>query len=442
MQIELKGHYTQKRLVQTVVPSILMVLISSVYGVVDGLFVSNFAGKTPFAAINLVWPAIMVVSSLGVMVGVGGSALVAKIKGEGDEVKANKVFSMLIEFSMAIGLVLGVLSFVFMPQIVDWLGSDQQMAYYSILYGRMLAAALPFSILQMTFTPFFMTAERPDLGTKFTIICGLVNIVLDAIFIGWLHWGIAGAAAATIASQMVGSIGPLLYFSTKRNHSSLKIRITPIEWNPIRKACVNGSSEFVANISFSVVSMCYNWQLMQYLGQAGVAAYGIIMYAGMIFYSVVSGYNIGVSPIIAYNYGANDRTEMHSLLKHSLIIMGVIDLVCLVSSELSAPLVARIFVGYDPELLQLTTVAFRIYMISFLFSGYNAFTSAFFTSLNNGVVSAVLSFTRFVFEVASIFILPLLLGSAGIWISVVLSETFAILLSGIAIITFRKRYGY
>lgn len=442
MQIELKGHYTQKRLVQTVVPSILMVLISSVYGVVDGLFVSNFAGKTPFAAINLVWPAIMVVSSLGVMVGVGGSALVAKIKGEGDEVKANKVFSMLIEFSMAIGLVLGVLSFVFMPRIVDWLGSDQQMAYYSILYGRMLAAALPFSILQMTFTPFFMTAERPDLGTKFTIICGLVNIVLDAIFIGWLHWGIAGAAAATIASQMVGSIGPLLYFSTKRNHSSLKIRITPIEWNPIRKACVNGSSEFVANISFSVVSMCYNWQLMQYLGQAGVAAYGIIMYAGMIFYSVVSGFNIGVSPIIAYNYGANDRKEMHSLLKHSLIIMGVIDLVCLVSSELSAPLVARIFVGYDAELLQLTTVAFRIYMISFLFSGYNAFTSAFFTSLNNGVVSAVLSFTRFVFEVASIFILPLLLGSAGIWISVVLSETFAILLSGIAIISLRKRYGY
>lgn len=442
MQIELKGHYTQKRLVQTVVPSILMVLISSVYGVVDGLFVSNFAGKTPFAAINLVWPAIMVVSSLGVMVGVGGSALVAKIKGEGDEVKANKVFSMLIEFSMAIGLVLGVLSFVFMPQIVDWLGSDQQMAYYSVLYGRMLAAALPFSILQMTFTPFFMTAERPDLGTKFTIICGLVNIVLDAIFIGWLHWGIAGAAAATIASQMVGSIGPLLYFSTKRNHSSLKIRITPIEWNPIRKACVNGSSEFVANISFSVVSMCYNWQLMQYLGQAGVAAYGIIMYAGMIFYSIVSGFNIGVSPIIAYNYGANDRTEMHSLLKHSLIIMGVIDLVCLVSSELSAPLVARIFVGYDAELLQLTTVAFRIYMISFLFSGYNAFTSAFFTSLNNGVVSAVLSFTRFVFEVASIFILPLLLGSAGIWISVVLSETFAILLSGIAIISLRKRYGY
>ena len=442
MQIELKGHYTQKRLVQTVVPSILMVLISSVYGVVDGLFVSNFAGKTPFAAINLVWPAIMVVSSLGVMVGVGGSALVAKIKGEGDDVKANKVFSMLIEFSVAVGLVLGVLSFVFMPQIVDWLGSDQQMAYYSILYGRMLAAALPFSILQMTFTPFFMTAERPDLGTKFTIICGLVNIVLDAIFIGWLHWGIAGAAAATIASQMVGSIGPLLYFSTKRNHSSLKIRITPIEWHPIRKACVNGSSEFVANISFSVVSMCYNWQLMQYLGQAGVAAYGIIMYAGMIFYSVVSGYNIGVSPIIAYNYGANDRKEMHSLLKHSLIIMGVIDLVCLVLSELSAPLVARIFVGYDAELLQLTTVAFRIYMISFLFSGYNAFTSAFFTSLNNGVVSAVLSFTRFVFEVASIFILPLLLGSAGIWISVVLSETFAILLSGTAIITLRKRYGY
>lgn len=442
MQIELKGHYTQKRLVQTVIPSVLMVLISSVYGVVDGLFVFNFAGKTPFAAINLVWPAIMVVSSLGVMVGVGGSALVAKIKGEGDDVKADKVFSMLIEFSMAIGLVLGVLSFVFMPQIVDWLGSDQQMAYYSILYGRMLAAALPFSILQMTFTPFFMTAERPDLGTKFTIICGLVNIVLDAIFIGWLHWGIAGAAAATIASQMVGSIGPLLYFSTKRNHSSLKIRITPIEWHPIRKACVNGSSEFVANISFSVVSMCYNWQLMQYLGQAGVAAYGIIMYAGMIFYSVVSGYNIGVSPIIAYNYGANDRKEMHSLLKHSLIIMGVIDLVCLALSELSAPLVARIFVGYDAELLQLTTVAFRIYMISFLFSGYNAFTSAFFTSLNNGVVSAVLSFTRFVFEVASIFILPLLLGSAGIWISVVLSETFAILLSGIAIISLRKRYGY
>lgn len=443
MPVELSGHYSKRRLLRTVAPSVLMMLISSVYGVIDGLFVSNFAGKTNFAAINLVWPAIMVVASLGIMVGTGGSALVAKTKGEGKLSEADRIFSMLIEFAILLGVILGSIAFLFMPTIVGWLKADAEMIYPAVLYGRILVAAMPVSMLQMAFTPFFMTAERPDLGTKFTIICGIVNIVFDALFIGILKWGVAGAAIATIMAQAVGGIGPLIYFSTRRNHSSLHLKLTSWHRRPISKACLNGSSEFVANISFSVVSICYNLQLMNYLGQEGVAAYGVIMYSGMIFYSLFMGYNIGVSPIIAYNYGAQNHAEMHSLLRKSVILVLWCGVLMTLLSEICARPMAQIFVGYDTELWNLTTRAIRIYMLSFLLAGYNAFASAFFTALNNGLLSAAVAFGRsFFFEIGCVFLLPILMGSDGIWSSVVVAEVLCFFICIALIMKMRHRYGY
>lgn len=443
MQVELSGHYSKQRLLRTVFPSVLMVLITSVYVVIDGLFVSNFTGKTNFAAINLVWPAITVVASLGVMVGTGGAALVAKTKGEGDNAKANRIFSMLVEFSAVLGAGLGLVAFLLMPFIVRWLHADEAMFAPAVLYGRILMVALPFGILQQTFNPFFMAAERPDIGTKFTLLSGVANIVFDALFIVLFDWGVAGAASATLLSRVIGGMGPLLYFATKRNHSSLKLDMVGWERRPIVKTCLNGSSEFVGNISFSVVSICYNLQLMNYLGQDGVAAYGVIMYTGMIFFAIFWGYNIGASPIIAYNYGAQDHSELHSLLKKSALLVILGGVLMLALAEVFARPITRIYTSYDPELWNITTRAFRIYMFSILLGGFNVFASAFFTALNNGLLSASISFARsFVLEIGSVFLLPLLLGPDGIWLSVVVAEIICFSASVIIIGLMRRRYHY
>lgn len=443
VQVELSGHYSKQRLLRTVFPSVLMVMITSIYVVIDGLFVSNFTGKTNFAAINLVWPVIVVFASLGVMVGTGGAALVSKTKGEGDNDKANRIFSMLVEFAAVLGVVLGFVVFLLMPTIIRWLQADEAMFAPAVLYGRILLVALPFGMLQQAFTPFFMAAERPDLGTKFSLISGVANIIFDALFIVVFDWGVFGAASATLISQAIGGLGPLVYFSTKRNHSSLRLSLVGWERSAIVKTCLNGSSEFVGNISYSVVSICYNLQLMRYMGQDGVAAYGVVMYTVMIFYSLFWGYNYGVSPIVAYNYGAQDHAELHSLLKKSAVLIMWGGVLMLLLAEVFAQPVTRIFTSYDPELWRLTTYAFRLYLISILFGGFNVFVSAFFTALNNGPLSATISFVRsFVLEVGSVFLLPLLLGPDGIWFSVVVAEIICFAASVVIIRLMRKRYHY
>ncbi len=444
MRIELAGTYGYRRMIRSSVPAILMMLMTSVYGIVDGLFVSNFAGTTAFAAVNLVWPAIMMLGSLGLMFGTGGSALVAMMIGQGDRERANRAFTMIIRSMLYIGLVMTVLFLIFTRPIMILLGAEGDMIGLCVIYGRIIVLVMPLFMCQMAFQSLFMTAEIPQLGTKLTVICGIINIALDAILIGVLGWGVIGAAIASATGMAVGGFFPLYYFSSsKRNKTNLRFVSTRTEWAYVGHACTNGMSEYVGNISLSIVSMCYNLQLMRLIGESGVAVYGILLYIGFIYASVFIGFNLTVSPVVSYNYGAQNTGELKRLLRKSLVLLFVVGTILTVLSELLSTPMAGLFVGYDPELKALTARAIRIYMISFMICGLNMFVSAFFTALNNGLVSAVAAFARtLVFELGSIFVLPVFLGLDGVWLAVDVADMLALIMSVILLAAFRKRYHY
>ena len=443
MTIELSGHYGYGRLIKATLPMALMMIVVSVYSIVDGYFISNWAGSDAFAGMNLIWPPIAVVGAIGLMVGTGGSALVSKTFGEGQPEEARRIFTMMIRLTVISGIILGIICFILMPWLAKVLGADEAMMPHAILYGRILICVLPAYMLQMAFQPFFMVAERPHFGTVLSILSGVTNIILDALFVAVFSWGLTGAALASCAGILLNAGIPIWFFSSKRNKTQLCFVPARFDWKKILKSCSNGLSEFVGSIALSVVSMCYNWQLMRYIGANGVSAYGIIMYLGFIFAAIFIGYNMGVSQIIAYNYGAGNKPELRSLLKKSLVIIGIVGVTITAIAELSADVVADIFVGYDAELRDLTSYATRIYMLSFLICGFNMFCSAWFTSLNNGIVSAIGAFVRtLVFEFACVFILPLLFGIEGIWAAVNVAELLSLFLTISLIIGFRTRYGY
>ena len=437
MNIELSGHYGYRRIVRSVLPSIGMVLITSIYSIVDGFFISNFAGKTGFAAVNLTFPVIMMIGSLGLMIGSGGAALVAKIKGEGYPQKANRVFTMLVQFGLALGVVLGVVLSIGAPLVSRWLGADEPMMEDCVKYIRLCMIGMPGFVLQCAFQSFYMAAERPQLGTLMTLVAGVTNIVLDALLVWGLGMGVAGAALATSAGCLVGGLFPVFYFASRRNRGTLQIIPTRIIWPFIGKACSNGLSEYVGNIAMNIVCICYNLQLMRYLGEDGVDAYGVLMYIGFIFGSLFIGYNIGITPIIGYHYGARDIGELRSLLRKSLVIIGVTGVVITLVTELLAEPVARLFVGYDEALMRLTVNASRIYFLAMLIYGWNMFVSALFTGLNNGIVSAVAAFARtLVFELACVWLLPAILGIDGIWLSWSIAEMLALFLCSFLVARF------
>lgn len=442
MKIELSGHYSTRRLVASSLPTIAMMIITSVYSIVDGYFVSNYAGATEFAALNLVWPALALVSSAGLMVGTGGSALVSKILGEGDAGKACSVFTTLVKLCIEIGLVATAALFAFMKPVVIALGAEGDMVPLAISYGRIVVLCMPGFMLQMAFQSFFMTAEKPELGTGMSIFSGCLNIVLDALFILVFDMGLVGAALGTAIALASGGIYPLVYFSSKRNTTHLKfVHVVNTDWKAILKTCTNGLSEYVGNVALNVVSIGYNLQLMKYIGENGVSAYGIIMYVGFIFAAVFIGYNICVSQVIAFNFGAGNREELRSLLLKSLTLIALGGALMTALAEASAPLLSRIFVGYDNGLRELTCHAIRIYMLSFLLCGFNMFCSAWFTALNNGLVSAMAAFVRtLVFELATVFILPSIVGIDGIWCSVCVAEFLSVIMSAALILGFRRRY--
>lgn len=443
MTIELSGHYGYGRLIKATLPMALMMIVVSVYSIVDGYFISNWAGSDAFAGMNLIWPPIAVVGAIGLMVGTGGSALVSKTFGEGHPEEARRIFTMMIRLTVISGIILGIICFILMPWLAKVLGADEAMMPHAILYGRILICVLPAYMLQMAFQPFFMVAERPHFGTALSILSGVTNIILDALFVAVFSWGLTGAALASCAGILLNAGIPIWFFSSKRNKTQLSFVPARFDWKKILKSCSNGLSEFVGSIALSVVSMCYNWQLMRYIGANGVSAYGIIMYLGFIFAAIFIGYNMGVSQIIAYNYGAGNKPELRSLLKKSLVIIGIVGVTITAIAELSSDVVADIFVGYDAELRDLTSNATRIYMLSFLICGFNMFCSAWFTSLNNGIVSAIGAFVRtLVFEFACVFILPLIFGIEGIWVAVNVAELLSLFLTISLIIGFRKRYGY
>ena len=442
MKIKLSSHFSYGKILKLVAPSIAMMVFVSIYGVIDGLFVSNFVGKTPFAAVNLIMPFLMVLGALGFMIGAGGCAIVSQTLGEGDKDKANRYFSFLVYVTFILGVVLAVIGEIFLPDIARFLRADESMLPYCVSYGRIIILALPFFMLQNVFQSFFTTAEKPALGFIVTVIAGFTNIIFDAVFVAGLRLGVEGAAIATCMSQTVGALIPIIYFFRK-NNSLLRIGKTKCEFKMFLKTCANGSSEFVTNISVSVVSMIYNSRLMDMAGENGVSAYGVIMYVNFIFIAVLSGYAIGIAPVIGYNYGARNNDELKNVFKKSLFIMAVFGVVLtLLAVGFSHPL-AKLFVGYDESLFIMTKNALRIYSIGFIIMGFSIFGSAFFTALGNGIVSALISFLRtFIFQIAAVIILPMILDLAGIWLSVPVSELFAFLITIFFFAKMRKKYGY
>ena len=442
MKVNLSDHFTYRKLLNFVLPSIVMMVFTSIYGVVDGLFVSNYAGKTAFAAINLVMPFIMVLGGMGFMIGTGGTALVAKVLGEGEKKEANRYFSMMVLVTLLLGVALSVVGVIFMRPVSRLLGATEAMMDDCVLYGRIVIAFTFTFMLQNVFQSFLIVAEKPKLGLGVTVAAGVTNMVLDALFVGGFGWGIAGAAVATGLSQCVGGILPLIYF-LRPNNSLLRLCKTRLELRPILKACGNGSSELMSNISSSFVSMLYNFQLLRFAGEDGVSAYGVLMYVQFIFVAIYVGYAVGSAPIVGFHYGAKNHDELKNLLRKSTLLMASSGVVLTILAMVLAGPLAKIFVGYDQGLYDLTRHAFRVFAYSFLLAGFNIFASSFFTALNNGVVSAAISFLRtLIFQTASVLLLPLVLGVDGVWWAIFAAEVFASLISVAFLFAKRERYHY
>lgn len=438
----LDNHFTYKSLLKFTLPVIAMMIFTSLYTVVDGLFVSNFIGKTVLAAVNLIWPVIMIFAAVGLMMGAGGSALVAKTRGEDDDARANRYFTMCVIFTVILGLILGFVGQIVMEPLVIMLGAGGELLDQTITYGRWVMAAMPFFTLQFAFEILFSTAGKPGLGFAVTVAAGLTNVVFDWLFICIFGWSTAGAAIATALGQIVGGTIPLVYFA-RQNTSHLRFVRTRLEWRPLGKACVNGSSELVSNISMSLVATLYNFQLLRYIGEDGVAAYSVIGYTAMIFSAIFMGYAMGSSPLMSYQFGAQNHREMRNILGKSLRIIGVCSIVMFIAAETFAPALCYIFVSYDPALLAFTIDTYRIYAIAFLLMGIPIYGSALFTSLNNGLISALIAFLRtIVFECGAVLILPLIWGINGIWLSVSVAELCAAIIAITFMIALRNRYGY
>ena len=427
--IQLSDHFTCRKLICFTLPSITMIIFTAIYGVVDGFFVSNYAGKTPFAAVNLIIPVLLILGSVGFMFGTGGGALIAKTMGQGDRQRANNIFSLIVYASAACGVVLAALGFLILRPAAVLMGAEGELLEQALIYGRINLIALPFYVLQYEFQCLFATAGKPKLGLAVTVAAGVTNMVLDALFIAVFRWGLAGAALATGIGQCIGGVVPAVYILRQKD---LPLRFVPFKFeaSPILQACANGSSEFMSNISTSFVSMLYNMQLLRMLGEDGVSAYGVLMYVQLIFIGTAIGYSIGCAPIVSYHYGAGHHDELKNMLKKSLTLMGITGVaLTMLALGLAAPL-AKIFVGYDEGLLNLTRHAFSIFSFSFLLSGLNIFASGFFTALNNGLISAVISFARtLVFQAACVLLLPAMFGVDGIWYATLVAEGLACLLS-------------
>lgn len=442
MKIKISEHFTFFKLIRFTVPSIVMMVFTSVYSVVDGFFVSNFTGKTQFAAVNLIMPYLMLLGVIGFMFGTGGNAIISKTQGEGKKEKANEIFSMLVAITAFVGFILFIVGELSMPWIVKTLGATDEMYDYAVLYGRIICiSVMPFT-LQILFQSFLPTAGKPHIGLAITVIAGVSNIVLDFLFVGIFKWGIVGAAAATVTGECIGGITPLIYFFCK-NSSTLSFCKFKLDFSVIGKACANGSSELMTNVSSSLVNMLYNAQLMKFYGEDGVAAYGTIMYVNFVFVAAFIGYSIGVAPIIGYNHGSENHKELQNIFRKSIGIIAVFSVTITAASVLLAGTVAKIYVGYDEGLYNLTVNAFRLFSTSYLIIGFNVYGSAFFTALNNGLISAIISFLRtLLFQIVCIFALPLIFGSNAIWLSITVAELLTLIVTLSMIFTQNKKYHY
>ena len=442
VRIQLSDHFTFKRLLRFVISPILMMICTSLYSIVDGFFVSNYVGKTPFAAVNLIMPVCMALGTIGIMIGTGGSAVVSQTLGEGKREQANRYFSMLVYFSIILSVILSVAGILFARPIAAALGATDELLENCVLYSRLLFLALTPFVLQNIFQSFFITAEKPTLSLKISLCAGLTNVALDFLFIGVFHWGIAGAAIATGIGQLVGGFLPMIYFARK-NDSLLQLTKTEFNKKILLKTFGNGSSEMVTNLSTSLVNILYNFQLMKLAGENGVAAYGIIMYVNFVFMAIFFGYSIGSAPIIGYHYGAGNHDELKNLFGKSIFLMGFSGILLTILAELLTVPLVNIFASYDAELFNMTCHGFRLYALAFAIMGINVWGSSFFTALGNGMISAAISFLRtLLFQIAAVFVLPILLGIDGIWLAIVAAELLALVFTVVFLARNGKKYHY
>ena len=440
--IRLSDHFTFGKLMRFTLPSIIMMVFTSIYSIVDGFFVSNFVGKTAFAAVNFAMPLLMILGCVGFMFGTGGSALISKFLGEGKSEKANETFSFVVYAAAASGTLLAVLGEIFVSPILSLMGAEGELLEHATLYSRIYLIGLPFYVLQFEFQCLFVTAEKPKIGLFVTLASGFANMILDAVLVMVFEWKVAGAAVATVVSMLVGGIIPLFYFGRK-NRSLLKLTRCGFDKSVLFKTCTNGSSEFLSNVSTSLVSMLYNLQLMKYAGEDGVSAYGVLMYVAMIFQAIFIGYSVGAAPVVGYNFGAQNKEELRNVLRRSLVIIGIAAFLMFGAGELLSRPLAMLFVGYDAALMEMTDHAFRIFSFSFLMCGFTIYTSSFFTALNDGLISALVSILRtLVFQVICVIVFPLIWKLDGIWISIVAAEVMAIVFSFVFLKIKRGKYGY
>ena len=443
MTIQLSEHFTYKKIFRFALPSIVMMVFTSIYGVVDGTFVSNFVGKTPFAAVNLVWPFLMILGAFGFMIGTGGSALVAKTLGENKKEDANRYFTMLITLVVILGILLTIFGLIVVRPLSYALGARGQMLEDCVTYGRTLMIFNTAFMLQSVFQSLFITAEKPRLGLIMTVAAGLTNMVLDALFIAVFKWGLVGAALASGLSQCIGGILPLIYFLSSKNDTPLKFVKTKMEGKVLLKACANGASELMTTVSSSLVSMLYNFQLMRLAGQNGIAAYGAVMYVEFAFIAVFIGYSIGTAPIVSYHYGSENHNEVKNMLQKSFKIMSILGITMMVLAQILASPLAKVFVGYDKQLFDMTVHGFRLFSFYFILAGINIYSSSFFTALNNGMISAIISFSRTLgFETLAVIILPIFLQLDGVWLAITVAEICAFVISISFLIAKREKYHY
>lgn len=443
MTIQLSEHFTYKKIFRFALPSIVMMVFTSIYGVVDGTFVSNFVGKTPFAAVNLVWPFLMILGAFGFMIGTGGSALVAKTLGENKKEDANRYFTMLITLVVILGVLLTIIGLIVLRPLSSALGASGQMLEDCVTYGRTLMIFNTAFMLQSVFQSLFITAEKPRLGLIMTVAAGLTNMVLDALFIAVFKWGLVGAALASGLSQCIGGILPLIYFLSSKNDTPLKFVKTKMEGKVLLKACANGASELMTTVSSSLVSMLYNFQLMRLAGQNGIAAYGAVMYVEFAFIAVFIGYSIGTAPIVSYHYGSENHNEVKNMLQKSFKIMSILGITMMVLAQILASPLAKVFVGYDKKLFDMTVHGFRLFSFYFILAGINIYASSFFTALNNGMISAIISFSRTLgFETLAVIILPIFLQLDGVWLAITVAEICAFVISISFLIAKKEKYHY
>ena len=443
MTIQLSEHFTYKKIFRFALPSIVMMVFTSIYGVVDGTFVSNFVGKTPFAAVNLVWPFLMILGAFGFMIGTGGSALVAKTLGENKKEDANRYFTMLVTLVVILGVLLTIIGLIVLRPLSSALGASGQMLEDCVTYGRTLMIFNTAFMLQSVFQSLFITAEKPRLGLIMTVAAGLTNMVLDALFIAVFKWGLVGAALASGLSQCIGGILPLIYFLSSKNDTPLKFVKTKMEGKVLLKACANGASELMTTVSSSLVSMLYNFQLMRLAGQNGIAAYGAVMYVEFAFIAVFIGYSIGTAPIVSYHYGSENHNEVKNMLQKSFKIMSILGITMMVLAQILASPLAKVFVGYDKQLFDMTVHGFRLFSFYFILAGINIYASSFFTALNNGMISAIISFSRTLgFETLAVIILPIFLQLDGVWLAITVAEICAFVISISFLIAKKEKYHY